>query len=198
MVDNLGYFFSGGCSAIYKGTANDPTTFPPPQRSAGSHHWTFERLLSAGLVPLTAAAFVTSGSHAALLDGLLGISLVVHSHIGVRPYISSPLSPSHSVLLLGCLLPSHDTQFDTILVDYVHKRKFPALGPILTWTLRVTSLAVGVGIYQFNTNDIGAFFITACLPVHIQLTQILRRSDGAHPPRMGCIGVRGRGIVSLP
>ena len=63
---------------------NDPTTFPPPQRSAGSHHWTFERLLSAGLVPLTAAAFVTSGSHAALLDGLLGISLVVHSHIGVR------------------------------------------------------------------------------------------------------------------
>jgi hypothetical protein len=47
-------------------------------------------------------------------------------------------------------------QFDTILVDYVHKRKFPTIGPLLTWTLRVTSLAVGVGIYQFNTNDIGA------------------------------------------
>jgi hypothetical protein len=52
-------------------------------------------------------------------------------------------------------------QFDTILVDYVHKRKFPTLGPILTWTLRVTSLAVGVGIYQFNTNDIGAFVVMA-------------------------------------
>ncbi|KAH9996387.1 mitochondrial inner membrane protein [Russula compacta] len=112
---------------IYKGTVNDPTTFPPAKRSAGSYHWSFERLLSAGLVPLTAAAFVTSGSQTPLLDGLLGVSLIVHSHIG----------------------------FDTILVDYVHKRKFPALGPLLTWTLRLTSLAVGVGVYQFNTNDIG-------------------------------------------
>ena len=47
-------------------------------------------------------------------------------------------------------------QFDAVLVDYVHKRKFPALGPLLTWTLRATTLAVGVGVYQFNTNDIGA------------------------------------------
>jgi succinate dehydrogenase (ubiquinone) membrane anchor subunit len=46
-------------------------------------------------------------------------------------------------------------QFDAILVDYVHKRKFPLLGPLLTWTLRLTSFAVGVGVYQFNTNDIG-------------------------------------------
>ncbi|KAI9507656.1 CybS-domain-containing protein [Russula earlei] len=119
---------------IYKGTVNDATTFPPAKKSVGSHHWTFERLLSAGLVPLTAAAFVTSGSATPLLDGLLGISLIVHSHIG----------------------------FDTILVDYVHKRKFPTIGPVLTWTLRVTSLAVGVGVYQFNTNDIG-------------LTELIRR-----------------------
>jgi len=112
---------------IYKGTVNDPTTFPPSKRTHGSYHWTFERLLSAGLVPLTAAAFVTSGSPTPLLDGLLGISLIVHSHIG----------------------------FDSVLVDYVHKRKFPTLGPLFTWTLRLTSLAVGVGVYQFNTNDIG-------------------------------------------
>ncbi|KAI0249401.1 mitochondrial inner membrane protein [Lactifluus subvellereus] len=112
---------------IYKGTVNDPTTFPSPSKSHGSYHWSFERLLSAGLVPLTAAAFATSGSPAPLLDGLLGVGLIVHSHIG----------------------------FDTVLVDYVHKRKFPMLGPLLTWTLRLTSVAVGVGVYQFNTNDIG-------------------------------------------
>lgn len=98
-----GVSFWGGRLAIYKGTVNDPTTFPTPQRSAGSHHWTFERLLSAGLVPLTAAAFVTSGSHAALLDGLLGISLIVHSHIGVRTYstyLSFPLPPPPSGVLI--------------------------------------------------------------------------------------------------
>ncbi|KAI0343319.1 mitochondrial inner membrane protein [Trametopsis cervina] len=112
---------------IYKGTVNDPTTFPTPNRSHGSHHWAFERLLSAALVPMTAAAFVTSGSAYPIVDGLLGISLVVHSHIG----------------------------FDTILVDYIHKRKFPVLGPTLSWGLRATTVAVLVGVYQFNTNDIG-------------------------------------------
>jgi len=112
---------------IYKGTVNDPTTFPTPSKSAGSHHWAFERLLSAGLVPLTAAAFVTSGTSHPVLDGLLGISLVMHSHIG----------------------------FDAVLVDYLHKRKFPILGPVATWTLRTVTLGVLVGVYQFNTNDIG-------------------------------------------
>ena len=79
-----------GLAAIYKGTVNDPTTFPAPSKSHGSYHWSFERLLSAGLVPLTAAAFVTSGSSAPLLDGLLGVGLIVHSHIGVRLSLSSP------------------------------------------------------------------------------------------------------------
>ncbi|KAI0051851.1 mitochondrial inner membrane protein [Auriscalpium vulgare] len=112
---------------IYKGTVNDPTSFPPPSKSHGSYHWAFERLLSAGLVPLTAAAFVTSGTSAPLIDGLLGVSLVMHSHIG----------------------------FDAVLVDYLHPRKFPVLGKVLTWTLRATTVGVLVGVYQFNTEDIG-------------------------------------------
>jgi hypothetical protein len=37
------------------------------------------------------------------------------------------------------------------------------LGPLLTWTLRLTSVAVGVGVYQFNTNDIGADFLAPLL-----------------------------------
>ncbi|KAG5644531.1 hypothetical protein DXG03_008185 [Asterophora parasitica] len=115
---------------VYKGTVNDPTTFPTPSRSHGSHHWAFERLLSAGLVPITAAAFVTSGSNYPIVDGLLGISLIVHSHIG----------------------------FDALLVDYVHKRKFPILGPLSSWALRATTVGVLVGVYQFNTNDIGVLF----------------------------------------
>ncbi|GJE90910.1 succinate dehydrogenase cytochrome B small subunit domain-containing protein [Phanerochaete sordida] len=112
---------------IYKGTVNDPTTFPPPNRSHGSYHWAFERLLSAALVPMTAAAFVTSGSSYPVLDGILGISLVVHSHLG----------------------------FDSIVVDYLHPRKFPVIGPASTWTLRALTVATLVGVYQFNTNDIG-------------------------------------------
>jgi hypothetical protein len=91
----------GPCIAIYKGTVNEPTTFPPANRSHGSHHWTFERLLAAGLVPLTGAAFVTSGSSAPLLDGLLGLSLIVHSHIGVR-FLTTP---PHFVFLSSLIPP---------------------------------------------------------------------------------------------
>ena len=75
---------------------NDPTPFPPPSKSHGSYHWAFERMLSAGLVPLTVASFVTSGSNYAILDGILGVSLVMHSHIGVRPC----LFPAFLTLLL--------------------------------------------------------------------------------------------------
>ena len=48
-------------------------------------------------------------------------------------------------------------QFDAILVDYLHKRKFPILGPLCSWLLRAATAGVLVGVYQFNTNDIGAF-----------------------------------------
>ncbi|KAJ7644386.1 CybS-domain-containing protein [Roridomyces roridus] len=112
---------------IYKGTVNDPTDFPTPSRMHGSHHWSFERLLSASLIPLTGAAFATSPSVHPVLDGLLGVSLIVHSHMG----------------------------FDAMLVDYLHPRKFPVLGHVATWTLRSATVGVLVGVYQFNTNDIG-------------------------------------------
>ena len=47
--------------------------------------------------------------------------------------------------------------FDSILIDYLHPRKFALLGPLAKWVLRaVTGLAVW-GCYEFNTNDIGEF-----------------------------------------
>lgn len=70
-------------AAVYKGTVNDPTDFPPPSRTHGSYHWAFERILCAGLIPLTGAAFAGSTTAFPVLDGLLAISLVMHSHIGV-------------------------------------------------------------------------------------------------------------------
>ena len=70
---------------------NDPTSFPSPSRVHGSYHWAFERLLSAGLIPLTVAAFVTSTTAHPILDGLLGVSLVIHSHIGVSSSFGTAL-----------------------------------------------------------------------------------------------------------
>ncbi|KAJ4490377.1 mitochondrial inner membrane protein [Lentinula aciculospora] len=118
-------YVAGG--PIYRGTVNDPTTFPPSSKTHGSYHWAFERLLSAALVPMTATAFATSGTNYPLLDGILGLSLIIHSHIG----------------------------FDSSVVDYLHPRKFPVFGPTVKWTLRAATVGTMVGVYQFNTNDIG-------------------------------------------
>ncbi|KAG9120875.1 membrane anchor subunit of succinate dehydrogenase, Sdh4 [Ceratobasidium sp. 392] len=120
---------------VLEGSVNEPTTFPEPNRMHGSHHWAFERLLSVALVPMTVSAFAVSPTAYPILDGVLAISLVVHSHIG----------------------------FDSCVVDYVHSRKFPRIGPIVKWGLRLATTGALVGIYQFNTEDIG-------------LTELVRRA----------------------
>lgn len=51
--------------------------------------------------------------------------------------------------------------FDGVLTDYVHPRKFPVIGPIAKWALRLLTTGVLVGVYQFETNDIGASRLTA-------------------------------------
>ncbi|GJJ06058.1 hypothetical protein Clacol_000246 [Clathrus columnatus] len=112
---------------IIRGTVNDALPYPSPSRTDGSHHWAFERLLSASLIPLTGAAFVTGSTTYPVLDGILGVALVVHSHMG----------------------------FDQVVLDYLDKRKFSIIGPIVKWTLRAATAGVLVGVYQFNTNDIG-------------------------------------------
>ncbi|CAE6473733.1 unnamed protein product, partial [Rhizoctonia solani] len=112
---------------VLRGTVNDPTPFPTPNRMHGSHHWAFERLLSVALVPATVSAFVVSPTAYPILDGILAVSLVVHSHIG----------------------------FDSMVVDYLHPRKWPIFGPIIKWTLRLLTTGTLIGVYQFNTEDVG-------------------------------------------
>jgi succinate dehydrogenase (ubiquinone) membrane anchor subunit len=102
---------------------------------------------------MTIAAFATSGTQFPLLDGLLGVSLVIHTHIGVR----------YTCLVPNTVFLTTYFQFDSVLVDYVHKRKFPVLASIATWTLRTATVATLVGIYQFNTNDIGRQYSLNCL-----------------------------------
>ncbi|PSR81271.1 hypothetical protein PHLCEN_2v6431 [Hermanssonia centrifuga] len=64
--------------------------------------------------------------------------------------------------------------------DYLHKRKFPILGPVASWGLRAATVATLVGIYQFNTNDIGQ---TSSFPIFtlnlIKLDHVTYRSHGA-------------------
>ncbi|TID26700.1 Fumarate reductase respiratory complex transmembrane subunit [Venturia nashicola] len=108
------------------GDVNTPARVPEPSPSHGSYHWTFERLISAGIVPLTMAPFI-GGSLNPLLDGVFCAALLAHSHIG----------------------------WDAMITDYFPAWRVPKVRAALNWTLRIATVLVGVGLYEFETNDVG-------------------------------------------
>ncbi|EMT61310.1 CybS-domain-containing protein [Fusarium oxysporum II5] len=109
-----------------EGGVNDPAPIPEPNAAHGSYHWTFERLLAAGLVPLTVAPFA-AGSLNPTLDAILCSVLLLHSHMG----------------------------FQQVVIDYIPSRTYPGLRKIFNWLLNIATVLVGVGLYEFETNDVG-------------------------------------------
>ncbi|KAF2268325.1 mitochondrial succinate dehydrogenase cytochrome b560 subunit D [Lojkania enalia] len=109
-----------------QGTLNQPVPVPDPSPVHGSYHWSFERLVSAGLIPLTMAPFA-AGSLNPVTDSILCALLVIHSHIG----------------------------FEACIIDYIPKKRIPTIHTISMWALRAGTLVLGVALYSFETNDVG-------------------------------------------
>ncbi|RKF72568.1 Succinate dehydrogenase cytochrome b small subunit, mitochondrial [Golovinomyces cichoracearum] len=105
---------------------NDPAPIPSPEPSHGSYHWTFERLISAGLIPLTIAPFAAGSLHPTM-DAILCGAILIHSHIG----------------------------FEAVIIDYLPRNRVPKTRLFFWWMLRAATVAVGVGLYEFETNDVG-------------------------------------------
>ncbi|KAF1955340.1 succinate dehydrogenase subunit D [Byssothecium circinans] len=117
-----------------KGTANEPTETPTPSPAHGSYHWSFERFVSAALVPLTIAPFA-AGSLNPVTDSILCALLVIHSHIG----------------------------FESSIIDYLPLKRVPLIRKTVHWALRIGTVVVGVALYSFETNDIGLTALIAKL-----------------------------------
>ncbi|KAL4818613.1 CybS-domain-containing protein [Aspergillus spinulosporus] len=109
-----------------QGTMNDPAPIPKPHPSHGSYHWTFERLVAVGLIPLTIAPFA-AGSLNPVTDAVLCSLLVLHSHVG----------------------------FQASIIDYFPARRVPKTSTFLNWLLRGFTLTTAVGLYELETNDVG-------------------------------------------
>ncbi|KAH9209686.1 CybS-domain-containing protein [Leptodontidium sp. 2 PMI_412] len=101
-------------------------TVPPANPSHGSYHWTFERAMAVALVPLTIAPFA-SGSLNPTMDAVLCATILLHSHIG----------------------------FESCIVDYIPTHRLPKTRKLAWWALRAGTVLVGVGLYEFETNDVG-------------------------------------------
>ncbi|PGH12062.1 hypothetical protein AJ80_06881 [Polytolypa hystricis UAMH7299] len=111
---------------VIEGTSNDAAPMPKTNPVHGSYHWTFERFIAASLIPLTIAPFA-GGSLNPIMDAVFCGTVLIHSHIG----------------------------FDAMITDYFPGYRVPKTKKALTWVLRGATLAVGVGLYEFETNDVG-------------------------------------------
>ncbi|KAG2171685.1 hypothetical protein INT43_008065 [Umbelopsis isabellina] len=108
-----------------KEVAKDKPKWVAPNYLDGSFHWSYERAASVALIPLISTQLIY-GPHL-VLDGLLGLVLPLHLHIG----------------------------FEACITDYLPKRKFPRAHKYASWGLKATSAAVIWGCFEFNTNDVG-------------------------------------------
>ena len=111
---------------VLKGSVNDPAPVPPPSPAHGGYHWTFERLVSVGLVPLCLAPFA-AGSLNPIMDATLCALLVIHGHIG----------------------------FESCIIDYLPTYRIPTIHKIAMWLLRAATVTLGIALYSFETNDVG-------------------------------------------
>ncbi|ODQ78018.1 hypothetical protein BABINDRAFT_163059 [Babjeviella inositovora NRRL Y-12698] len=106
------------------GTVNDAYIVPSAQKLEGSYHWTSERLVAVGLVPLTVMP-LAGGDFSATLDTALASLLLIHCHAG----------------------------FQACIVDYIPKRVYGAIHSYAMMLLTFGTMVSGYGIYNLEKED---------------------------------------------
>jgi len=43
----------------------------------------------------------------------------------------------------------------SIIIDYVPQQRMPGVRRLLMWALKASTLVVAIGLYEFETNDVG-------------------------------------------
>ena len=117
------------------------------------------RLISAALIPLTIAPFAAGTLHPTW-DAIFCATILIHTHIGFE-YVFLP-DPRAMSLLSGSAVPPppHFTmltslRYRSIIIDYIPVKEYPRARWIFMQGLKVATLAVAVGLYEFETNDVG-------------------------------------------
>ncbi|RLV94294.1 Succinate dehydrogenase ubiquinone cytochrome b small subunit mitochondrial [Spathaspora sp. JA1] len=107
------------------GTVNDAYVPPPPVKSEGSLHWTAERIVAIGMVPLVLAPLTTGTT--TLLDSGMSSLLLFHCFVG----------------------------FQSCIIDYIPARVYGVYHKYCIWLLMGGTAFAGYGVYQIETKDGG-------------------------------------------
>lgn len=116
------------------GTVNDPYVPPAPDFFHGGHHWSYEKVVTGALLPLTIAPFIF-GTEIPIVDAAFGVTCLFHCHMGMK----------------------------SCIIDYIPKRVYGIWHTYATRLLTLgTSLGL-YGIYQIETTYNGIFEVIKSL-----------------------------------
>lgn len=107
------------------GDANDAYVPPPPDKAHGSLHWTFERVVALGLVPVTLYPFINPAC--SIVDTSLCTLLLFHCYTG----------------------------FQLCIIDYIPKRVYGGLHNAAMYLLMFGTGVAGYGVYEMEKKDGG-------------------------------------------
>lgn len=107
------------------GTVNDAYVPPKASKSHGSIHWTSERAVAIGLLPLVAASFTLTTS--VILDTSLSAFLLYHCYTG----------------------------FQSCIIDYIPKRVYGTYHNAAMYLLTFGTGVAGYGIYEMEQKEEG-------------------------------------------
>lgn len=58
-------------------------------------------------------------------------------------------------ILCGTILIHSHIGFEAMVIDYIPSKRLPKTRMVFWWGLRAATILVGVGLYEFETNDVG-------------------------------------------
>ena len=73
----------------------------------------------------------------------------------IAPFAAGSLNPTLDAILCGTLLIHSHMGFQQVVIDYIPQKGWPKLRKGAMWLLNLVTLTVGVGLYEFETNDVG-------------------------------------------
>ncbi|KAH0565809.1 hypothetical protein GP486_000801 [Trichoglossum hirsutum] len=80
---------------------------------------------------------------------------VTTGHLKVAPFAAGSMNPATDAILCATLLIHSHIGFQSMIVDYLPQKRIPRTRKVFHWGLRAATLVVGIGLYEFETNDVG-------------------------------------------
>ena len=73
----------------------------------------------------------------------------------LAPFIGGSLNPLMDAVFCGTILIHSHIGFQSVIIDYIPTWRLPRIRKLFWWGLNLATVVVGVGLYEFETNDVG-------------------------------------------